>query len=369
MIMLALYEELKIYFTSQKPELLVRALDRPAALKEDPNQNPETDFFALGKFLQQNYYRPAPISQREIAKAKAIKDVVELVSTYEARTEYEAFGDPVPVYTLQTDDTSPFVSGVKVVCEDEASRTLFLLTAHPELFGMNEDTPYFIDYGQLNKVLSQAVSPEHLERTQQRARVAQCDLHNNYATFITRAPAIVIFQNETVQMFMPYFWAEIYAQARIWMRNDIEHDFNNPAIFKGPTFYREKIRALESLAFNYYDDFYGLSEIKTIVRKIDAISDFKNSIGLFVQQLKREDSMHKKDSERRTMVIAFVVAAIIGVINFFGMVYTILTVTDVDAGAEPLPNKIVLGITSCLALCLVIAVAGFAISMYRKHRK
>ena len=55
LIILSLYEELKIYFTNENPEIILRLLDKPSIIKEDPNQNLENDFYELAKFLNGNY--------------------------------------------------------------------------------------------------------------------------------------------------------------------------------------------------------------------------------------------------------------------------------------------------------------------------
>lgn len=369
MITLSLYEELKIYFTNEKPELILNILDKPALIKEDPNQNPEIDFYELSKFLKLNYFHKDIIKKNKFKKIKKIDDIIKVISEHQATIEYESFGSPTPIYDIQIDDSTPFVSSKKLITEDMNTRIFYLLTISPELFGMDQYAGFFIEYGQLLKVIEKTRQNLNISDSfKAKIENSRCEINNNYVTYLSEAPAILLIKNEPINLFNNYFWAEIYAQSRIWMRNDIEYDFNNDKIKKNTFFYREKIRSLENLSFDWYDEFYGLPEIKGIVKKIDTISNLKNSIDLLINKMKQQDSINKKDSERKTMVLAFVVATIIGFINFFGMVFTILTVDDIDAGLTT-TNIIVISISSILALGLVGVIIYLLVNMYKRNKR
>lgn len=369
MITLSLYQELKIYFTSEKPELILKILDRPSSIKEDPNQNPEADFFELAKFISQNYFKKKLPAKNNYKQIKKFDDVIELVSEHQAAFDYESYGTPIPIYSVQTDDEMPFVSSKKVVTENMTMRIIYLMTISPELFGMNQHTSFFIEYGQLLKVIEHTKNNLGVsDRFKEKIEKSRCEINNNYVTYISDAPSILIIKNEPIPLFGNYFWAEIYAQSRIWIRNDLEFDINNHSIKKNTNFYRDKIKVLENLAFDWYDDFYGLSEIKGIVKKIDAISDIKNSIDILISKLKQQDSINKKDTERRTMVMAFIVATIIGLINFFGMVFTILAVGDIDAGLTPV-NIASISVASMFSLVLAAIIIYFSVSIYKRRKK
>ncbi|WP_036499163.1 MPN338 family protein [[Mycoplasma] testudinis] len=369
MISLSLYEELKIYFRNEKPELILNILDKPSQIKEDPNQNPEQDFFELGRFLKSSYFRDDITKKQDLTKLKSFEDVFSVISEHQATIEYESFAQPLPIYDVQVSDNTPFVSSKKLITEDMNSRLIYLLTTSPELFGMDLYSSFFIGFDQLLNVLEKnRLNTNVSESFKTKIENSRAEINNNYVTYISNAPAVLLLKNEQVDIFKNYFWAEIYAQSKLWIRNDIEHDFNNENLQKTPQFYRDKIRALEHLSFDWYDDFYGLPEIREIVKKIDSISDLKKSIDALTNRLKQNDSLNKKDKERRTMVYAFVVASIIGFINFFGMVFTILTVNDINAGLTT-TNEIVVGITTALAAVLVSIIIYFIISLIKQRDK
>ncbi len=52
--MLISVEELRVYFTSKEPALILKVLDKKNTLREDPDQNPETDLYELIQFIEQN---------------------------------------------------------------------------------------------------------------------------------------------------------------------------------------------------------------------------------------------------------------------------------------------------------------------------
>lgn len=365
MINLSLYEELKIYFTSQKPELILNILDKPSQIKEDPNQNPEQDFFELGRFLKASYFRNDILKKHNLSKLKSFEDVFSAISEHQTTVDYESFSQPIPIFDVQISNNAPFVSSKKMITEDMDTRLLYLLTTSPELFGMDLYSSFFIDYAQLLNVLEKNRLNTNVSNSfKAKIEASRAEINNNYVTYMSGAPAILLLKNEKIDIFKNYLWAEIYAQSKIWIKNDIEHDFNNQNLIKTSQFYHDKINALERLSFDWYDDFYGLSEIREIVKKIDSINNLKKSIDALSIKLKQNDSLVKKDRERKMMVYAFVVASIIGFINFFGMVFTVLTVNDVNAGLTTV-NLVIIGIASALAFTLLSIIIYFVINLYK----
>ncbi|WP_343251308.1 MPN338 family protein [Mycoplasma amphoriforme] len=365
MINLSLYEELKIYFTSQKPELILNILDKPSQIKEDPNQNPEQDFFELGRFLKASYFRNDILKKHNLSKLKSFEDVFSAISEHQTTIDYESFSQPIPIFDVQISNNAPFVSSKKMITEDMNTRLLYLLTTSPELFGMDLYSSFFIDYAQLLNVLEKNRLNTNVSNSfKAKIEASRAEINNNYVTYMSGAPAILLLKNEKIDIFKNYLWAEIYAQSKIWIKNDIEHDFNNQNLIKTSQFYHDKINALERLSFDWYDDFYGLSEIREIVKKIDSINNLKKSIDALSIKLKQNDSLVKKDRERKMMVYAFVVASIIGFINFFGMVFTVLTVNDVNAGLTTV-NLVIIGIASALAFTLLSIIIYFVINLYK----
>ncbi len=94
------------------------------------------------------------------------------------------------------------------------------------------------------------------------------------------------------------------------------------------------------------------------MQKIDSKSNLKTSIEEMVNRFKHEQRINKKDNERVLMIFAYIAAFVVGFINFFSMVFTILTVSDLNAGLT-VPNIIVISIASVLAFILIVIAVLF----------
>lgn len=109
-------------------------------------------------------------------------------------------------------------------------------------------------------------------------------------------------------------------------------------------------------------------QIKPIVEKINCLTDLRKSIEMLINEIRQKDELSKKDKERKSIFFAYVVATLIGLINFFGMVYTVLTVQDPAQGLT-VPNIIVISIGSVLAALLFSIFLFFTINVIKPIRK
>lgn len=121
-------------------------------------------------------------------------------------------------------------------------------------------------------------------------------------------------------------------------------------------FYQQKIEILENLIFDWHDDFYGLAQIKPIVYKIDKIANLKSSIRRLIKRISKKNEIYKKDNEIQILVNAFLVAALIGFNNFFGMIYTVLTVDKANLTAA---NITVITISCVFAAILLTIITTY----------
>lgn len=173
---------------------------------------------------------------------------------------------------------------------------------------------------------------------------------------------------EPTGLYENYFWAQIFVQSRLWKRIHIEQDFNNIYISRENKYHKDQIQDLENLNFSWYDDYYGMSQIRPIVNKIDEQIQLKKSIESLRLKIIQRDELSKKDKERGTVLFAYVIATLIGFINFFGMVFTILTVDDTSAGLTPI-NIAIITIGSIFAIILFLIFVFFGFKVIRPIRK
>ncbi|WP_391591654.1 hypothetical protein MCAV_06160 [[Mycoplasma] cavipharyngis] len=364
-VILSLYEELRIYFTSESPEIILGLLNKPEIFEEQSDPNPESDFLSLSKFLVQNYFSQK--SKIDIQKVKTTEELIEIAAWANAKKGYESFGFPLPVYEFLDDQNKILISADSFFKENDKMKLFYLMTISPELFGMDEDSGHFIEYGQLLNVLAtNKFTSKNMPLFYEKVQKTNCELNYNFATYLNEK-TMLILKNEKVHVYHDYFWAQIYAQSINWIRKDIEFDFDNDLNpKKNSLLYQEKINTLENLIFDWQDEFYGISQIKHIVYKIDEINNLKTSIQLLIERINEKDHIYKKDIERSILIFAFTIAALIGFNNFFGMIYTILSVgQDVNL---PTANIITIAFSAILACILVGLLSWYLIRFFRNKK-
>lgn len=152
MVILLLYQELKIYFTSKTPELILGLLTKNLDPVQEGPSSAKRDFYQLSKYLQTQYF-----AQKPRINVKKIRDPEELIDAIaKARADYgfESFGYPVPIYEIVIDFQGVIISADSIFHANDHLKSIYLMIILPELFGLDEDTTYFVDYGQLLQIIA-----------------------------------------------------------------------------------------------------------------------------------------------------------------------------------------------------------------------
>lgn len=383
LIALCLYEELKIYFTSQKPEFILKLLDKPSLIKEDPNQNSELDFFELANYLKATY-----LDRDKIISIKNIKSAEDIADTLIEQETFEVDSLISPIFSVEVylKSTTPIISEDDLFDKNKNLKMIYLLTISPELFGMDYSTSHFIEYKQLIDIVNKNsfVLSKLSESLSEKIENSCCELNYDYVTFLSNKPSMLLIKNNTEVfqkslldsnnssgLYEYYMWAQIYSQSRLWKMKDIELEFNYDMYHNIDIYHKEKLKSLENLILNWYDDFFEIFHIKHIVQKIDQLSELKTSIEMLINKIRQRDELSKKDKERKSVLFAYIIASLIGFINYLGMVYTILTVVDVNAGLSK-GNIAAISVATFLAFILVAIFGYFSFKVlsakYRKKR-
>ena len=383
LIALCLYEELKIYFTSQKPEFILKLLDKPSLIKEDPNQNSELDFFELANYLRATY-----LDRDKIISIKNIKSAEDIADTLIEQETFEVDSLISPIFSVEVylKSTTPIISEDDLFDKNKNLKMIYLLTISPELFGMDYSTSHFIEYKQLIDIFNKNsfVLSKLSESLSEKIENSCCELNYDYVTFLSNKPSMLLIKNNTEVfqkslldsnnssgLYEYYMWAQIYSQSRLWKMKDIELEFNYDMYHNIDIYHKEKLKSLENLILNWYDDFFEIFHIKHIVQKIDQLSELKTSIEMLINKIRQRDELSKKDKERKSVLFAYIIASLIGFINYLGMVYTILTVVDVNAGLSK-GNIAAISVATFLAFILVAIFGYFSFKVlsakYRKKR-
>ena len=381
LINLCLYEELRIYFASENPEIILSLLDKPSLIKEDPNQNPILDFLELSKFLKKEYFEKNQINF-DFKKIKTAEDLIKTLKIHKANSS-NSFGLPVFGAELFLKNNVDFVNPEIIFNNSYDLKMIYLLTICPEVLGMDEAASNFIAFKHLIDIVSKNYLYNRKITSSFHSKVKEtlCENGYDYATFLSEDFSILILRNspkinneilknnsQSSGLYENYFWAQIFTQSRLWRKIDLEREYQTDLLNNENIYHKEKIRILEKLVFNWYDDYYGMYQIKPIVEKINQLTDLRKSIEMLINKIRQKDELSKKDKERKSIFFAYVIATLIGFINFFGMVYTVLTVKDPAEGLTT-PNIIIISIGSIMAFLLFSIFLFFTLNVIKPIRK
>lgn len=384
LISLSVYEEIKIYFTHKKPEVYLTILKRAIVIKPDLDQNKQEDLFQLISLLKKSYFHWGKVKNKKFDDAnEAISSLIEFDAN-----ENRSFGNPLWNYEIIRNSDSPFLDeDTDLFIKNKGVMLLFLIVLNPELFGINETNFNFIAYKDfLINIKEWTYDDEWKKIIDSMVDKYICEWNYDYISFINKNLTSLIIKNNNPilnikknnhlyekdanrKLFNNYLWAHIYTQSIIYKANDIENNFENNKV-KRPFLLRDYCYELDKLQFDWYDSFYGLPEIKKIVKKIDNFININKSIKQLTNKINREDKIYGKSKERKNIALAFSTAAMFGIIDFLTMVFTVLTVSDPTKGLG-LPNVITIGFGSVIAFILFVTLSYNIIRpiVYRKKYK
>lgn len=344
LIMLYLLQEINTYFTSRRPELILGLLSKPAKLISNEDQTYKEDFDALTKYLYHTFYDKSVIADKELKKIKDANDLIEVLSNFSSADSKNIFlGEFISTY-----ETLP-IEKIKILDKnnflyDYKFKSFFLMLLFPEIYSLSIDNPNLIEYQQLFNSLSTNQDINLSDSLSNDIDESICEMNYDYASFITSESILIIKNNDPLyierqnekilvirdenrRLYNNYFWAVIYLQSKIAEKNNIESKINKLAVIKvkyKTLFYKEALQNLDDLQFDWYDHFYGLPQIKKIVKKLDDNNNFKNSLEILSNKIKNEDEISKKETERNWIILAFIIALLNALIDFISCVFSIL---------------------------------------------
>lgn len=344
LIMLYLLQEINTYFTSEKPELILGLLSKPTKLVSNEDQNYKEDFNALMKYVASSYQSSTNIDKKLLNKIKDTSDLIETLSNFSASDSTNVFlGELISTY-----ETLP-IQKIKILDKDNflydyQFKAFFLMLTFPEIYSLGIDNPNLIEYQQLINNLKMNKDINLSNSLSDNIDNAICEMNYDYASFVTSESILILKNNDPLyiekhdekvlvvrdenrRLYNNYFWAVIYLQSKIAEKNSIEARVNKLNKVKNryrTLFYKEALQNLSDLQFDWYDHFYGLPQIKKIVKKLDDNNNFKNSLEILSTKIKNEDEISKKETERNWIILAFIIALLNALIDFIACVFSIL---------------------------------------------
>ncbi|MEG1353799.1 MAG: hypothetical protein RSC65_02405 [Malacoplasma sp.] len=349
-ISLIVYEDLKIYFRSQTPELILSLIEKEKINIEKKNPNASSSeelFLNLIGFVKDIYFNSEKIKINEIKSAEdAIKALIKFNNI-----EKESFALPIISYELIRNDQSPFLyQREDIFLNNTQFKILFLSILDPELFGLNDSQYNLIEYDEYEELInSLRVNSDLNEIIKKTIYKYSCEWNFDYVSFINESLSFLLIKNNNINLaknndsiidydygvnkkiFNNYLWAQIFTQTRIWKIKYLEeklYEYKNSQ----PFLLRKYLRKLDALYFDWNDTFYGIPGIIIIIKKINSITNLKNTITTLSSKFNLADEIYGKSKERRYLGLALMTASLFGFADFFSMIFTVLTVPDASLG-------------------------------------
>lgn len=381
MLILIIYEDLKSYFTSKNPEIFLSSINKNNEFenkKESINSN--NDFINLFKFVKSRYVFYTELDFEEIETADEAYDLIKNIS----RLEEQSYWYSIPSYEITRNSDVPFfIENEDIFLENKDFKLFFLFTMYPQLFGTEITNTNFSTLSEIISLFEKIdFKDTEIEKDLiNKSNSLVCERNYDYITFINPSLSFLIIKNDNplseqyklnknenwikdpnFKLFNNYLWAIIYNQSKLWKLISIEQlaKFNKE---KAPGKLRNYLYEVNALQFDWYDEFYGLFEIKKIIQKINSYSNFTDSLALFNKKLNRDDQRYGKSKERHYLSFGVSTAAIFGILDFFTCIFTIITVQNQNIYGDPSQgisgsihdprNMSIIGIGAVLAFILL----------------
>lgn len=374
---LTIYEELKKYFSSKEPELFLPLFKRVEYVKVNDDQTYEQDLYELIHLLKNRYFYFKKDNKKSLKKIKSAEDAIEALIKID-QMENVSFGNISTSYELTRNIDIPFLDeDDDVFMNSKELKIIYLLIFNPSVLGMNYLSLDFLKYDNFYKNISTInIDDSWNELLDTTIDKTICEWNYDYVSFIDQNFSNLIIKNDNPikknigndqeikyeidpnkKIYDNYLWSFIYTKTLMWRLTDIEENMKIDKIER-PWKLRDYLNQLELLRLDWHDTFYGITQVKIIVKKIDSFFNFNSLNKILKEKITKEDKLYGKGKERKNLAAAFVSAGIFGLLDFFTMVYSVLTVQNSDNKLTPV-NIAIISIGSIFAICL------FAILMYK----
>lgn len=374
---LTIYEELKKYFSSKEPELFLPLFKKVEYVKVNDDQTYEQDLYELIHLLKNRYFYFKKDNKKSLKKIKSAEDAIEALIKID-QMENVSFGNISTSYELTRNIDIPFLDeDDDVFMNSKELKIIYLLIFNPSVLGMNYLSLDFLKYDNFYKNISTInIDDSWNELLDTTIDKTICEWNYDYVSFIDQNFSNLIIKNDNPikknigndqeikyeidpnkKIYDNYLWSFIYTKTLMWRLTDIEENMKIDKIER-PWKLRDYLNQLELLRLDWHDTFYGITQVKIIVKKIDSFFNFNSLNKILKEKITKEDKLYGKGKERKNLAAAFVSAGIFGLLDFFTMVYSVLTVQNSDNKLTPV-NIAIISIGSIFAICL------FAILMYK----
>ena len=310
MIIIQLVEELDEYFTSGNEQKLIASSNKKQEIINAVNLTDTEDFLSIANYLK----------------------VTKTADIMASKFDNYSLSEPTLLYDVYTEDNI-YLLDINQILKNRILTSFLMLILFKSEYGINDINANFLNINQLKKLVFEDVkngfSSDKIQNFKQTISTQNFD----YVSFVN-SEQIVLLHNpatdknkEYKKIVNYYIWALVFVVSKRLEMNDLQSHTNYIMISNQKAkviFFRQIIRDIEDIKFNWDDDFFGIKQIKNIVFTMNKQMQIMQDLNKLMDHVKNEDEIFKRQTERTSIILSFIVALLIGYVDFLACVFSIL---------------------------------------------
>lgn len=380
--------ELNAIFTNDAPFSYLDELCLQENEVLTSNNNSKDLLNNLLQMIHNNYFHHGPIFRNPTSTQKT-KALIKSDSLYlrNLRNNY-VLSSPTFLYDLQLIEQKS-ITHFNSFIQNKEILALFLLILYPENYLLNmSDSKLFPSLDTIYEYIS-LLKQMNLEKFKSQIKNCLCENTYYYYSFIKNDNVIILQNNYYEQNLhnyinpIPYYIFSIYfINIRVYELNELQKignfiEFTNEIRWKNIQ-YHKLIKDLNDIEYEFDNlVLYMNGKFKKIILKLDDYFELRRKIDLEQEKIRWTDELFKREIERGNFIITFIVAILVGFINYFAQVYSELVTTDVVGYGYPgidvhfpwIPMTISFSSIAELVMLIILAYAFYRMTYFRRKIK
>ncbi len=310
MIIVHIVEELDEYFTSGNEEKLIQTAKAKEQVVSKINMTETADFLSIANYLK-------------VAKTNDI--MARKFDNY-------SLSKPRMLFDVYNEDNI-FLLDANQIIKNRILTSYLMMILFRDEYGISDINSNFLNINQLRRLLQEDVQNGFSQTQIDEFTKTICAQNFDYVSFINDNQIVLLHnrandKNVQFKKIVNYYtWATVFVASKELERNDLKDHTDYIMISNQKSkvvFFRQIIRDIEDIKFNWDDDFFGVKQIKNIVFTMNKQTKLVESLNGLMDRVKTEDEIFKRQTERTSIILSFIVALLIGYVDFLACVFSIL---------------------------------------------
>ena len=315
MIVVHLVEELDEYFTSGNEQKLINLAKKKEDVIKNVNMNDTQDFLSIANYLK----------------------VTKTLDVLQKKFDNYSLSEPKLVFDLYSENKLFLLDFDQIVHNRYLTSYLMAILFRNE-YGINDINANFLNIEQVRKLLNEDVINGFAQEQIVQLKRTLFTQNFDYDCFVNDEIIVILhnkvnanettsYLNQLKRVVNFYIWGLLYIVTKELEMKDLQTYTNYLVISNQKSkvvYFRQLIRDIDDIKFNWDDDFFGIKQIKTIVFALNTQTHMMEELKDLANQITQEDEIFKRQSERTSIILSFIIALLIGYVDFLSCVFSIL---------------------------------------------